>query len=420
MLGQVEAAPGTRRVRYAVRRFLQKPSLVLVAAAVVIAFLVLEILSLHAGFRDYDEGVYWQSLRALARGEPLFSSVFASEPPAFFFSLLPFYVVGHSIVAIRFGVLVFGLVGLAAAYLAGRWLAGNLAGLVAMTMVATAPFYLDQATVLQSDGPAIALAFAGLALTLGAVRSPGRRGLLLATMSGFVLAIAVGTKLSAVLVAVPVLILMIGSRRVGSFMALVIGGAVGAALVLIPVVGAWPAAYQQLVHSHLGAGRVVHRPLGANLPYLFIPREIPLEGLAAASAVLALARRDWRVLAPLAWAAATGGAILVYQPLFLHHLVQLVPPLALLVGVGLVIFKASVLLSLSLRSGRWSRWPATACQPAFGTLRASSTVGPTKRSSRLSCARPATPTTLSSAITSSPWPWPTGISRRRSSTHLAR
>ncbi len=316
------------------RDFFERRSLAIIAIAAVIAFLALEILSLRAGFRDYDEGVYWQTLRALARGAPLFSSVFASEPPVFFYSLLPFDLLGHSIAAIRLGVVFFGAVGVVAAYLGGRWLAGNQAGLAAAAMVATAPFYLDQAAIVQSDGPAIALALLAVALIVGAVRQTGRAELILAAASGLILALGVGTKLSAVLAAVPVAIVVLGNRRFGAAIALVCGGLAGAILVLVPVASAWPAGYQQLVQSHLIAGSLLHRSVSVNLPNLVLPREIPLEALAAAATVLAIARRDWRVVAPLAWGATTVVAILLYQPLFLHHLVQLVPPFALLVGIG--------------------------------------------------------------------------------------
>jgi 4-amino-4-deoxy-L-arabinose transferase-like glycosyltransferase len=316
------------------RDFFERRSLAIVAIGAVIAFLALEILSLQAGLRDYDEGVYWQTLRALARGAPLFSSVFASEPPVFFYSLLPFDLLGHSIAAIRLGVVFFGVVGVVAAYLAGRWLAGNQAGLAAAAMVATAPFYLDQAAILQSDGPAIALALLAMALMIGAVRQTSRAERILAAASGLVLALGVGTKLSTVLAVVPIAIVVLGSRRVGAGIAFVSGGLVGAALILVPVASAWPASYQQLVQSHLIAGSLVHRSFAVNLPSLVLSREIPLEALAAAATVVAIARKDWRIAAPLGWGIITVVAILFYQPLFLHHLVQLVPPLALLVGVG--------------------------------------------------------------------------------------
>jgi disulfide bond formation protein DsbB len=58
--------------------------------------------------------------------------------------------------------------------------------------------------------------------------------------------------------------------------------------------------------------------------------------LAALGALLALRRRDRRVLAPLAWVAVSLVAVLLYRPLFPHHLVMLTPPFALVAAVGLV------------------------------------------------------------------------------------
>src|SRR5260370_34722679 len=95
-------------------------------AAVVIGlgYLASEAIVLNARVRDYDEGVYWQSARALARSEPLFRSVFASQPPIFYEALLPFYWVGHSLISLRLTVLMLGIIGLAATYAVGRLLAG--------------------------------------------------------------------------------------------------------------------------------------------------------------------------------------------------------------------------------------------------------------------------------------------------------
>jgi 4-amino-4-deoxy-L-arabinose transferase-like glycosyltransferase len=312
------------------------PHLVLFTLGITAGFLALELVSLYAGNRDYDEGVYWQSLRAMGRGEPLFTSVFATEPPAFYYTLLPFYLLGHSIEAIRLGVLVVATAGVAAAYLAGRFLAGPAAGAIALVLVATAPFYLQQAAVLQADGPGIALALLAVALALGAVRSAGRRQLLLVTLSGVTLSIAMGTKLSGILAAVPILVALLGGRRrpLAMFVAFAAGALAGGVVILLPMLGALPTAYQELVHSHLGAGQSLNRPLEANLRYLVFARELPLEAAAAFGAIVGLVRRDSRIVLPLAWTLATLAAIVVYQPLFPHHLVQLVPPLALLAAVG--------------------------------------------------------------------------------------
>src|ERR1700682_5650597 len=69
---------------------------------------------------------------------------------------------------LRVGILVLGLVGWAATYVAGRLLAGDLAGLVAVLLVATSWHYLHQSAILQADGAAVAISMLGLALGLSA------------------------------------------------------------------------------------------------------------------------------------------------------------------------------------------------------------------------------------------------------------
>jgi hypothetical protein len=235
-------------------------------------------------------------------------------------------------------VLVLAGVGVLAAYVAGRYLAGPIAGVISMALMATAPFYLQQAAVLQSDGPGIALALLAVALALAAARRTGRSQLLLAGLAGLTLSMSVGTKLSGVLAAVPILVAIFSSRRrpLAILGALAAGALAGGIVILLPVLGAWPAAYEQLIHSHLGAGAALQRSLTANLRFLVFTRELPLEIAAALGVILALIRRDVRIVLPLAWTVVNVAAILVYQPLFAHHLVQLVPPLALLAAVGLV------------------------------------------------------------------------------------
>jgi len=134
------------------------------ALAVSIGFLLTEAIMLNGRIRDYDEGVYWETFRALARGEPMFSSVFATSPPGFFYALLPFYLVVHSLASLRAGVLLLCLAGLAATYVLGRLLAGDLGGLVAVLLAVTSSVYWHESTILQADGPSLALSTVAVAL----------------------------------------------------------------------------------------------------------------------------------------------------------------------------------------------------------------------------------------------------------------
>ncbi len=97
------------------------------AALLALVSLILILWPLNGLERDYDEGVYWQSLRAMASGHPLFTSVFSSQPPFFLVSLYPFYMLfGQSIAAARFGIAVFAIIGVVAMYWLGRMLARPL------------------------------------------------------------------------------------------------------------------------------------------------------------------------------------------------------------------------------------------------------------------------------------------------------
>src|SRR5256886_2153482 len=259
------------------------------ALAVGIGFLLSEAIMLDARIRDYDEGVYWATFRALARGEPMFSTVFATSPPGFFYALLPFYLVVHSLASLRAGVLLLCLAGLAATYVMGRLLAGNLGGLVAVLLSATSSVYWHESRVLQADGPSLALSTVAVALAMLAVRTEARGRDALAAAAGVALAFSVGTKFFGVVAAVPIAIVLLGASRSRARLvtAAVLGGVLGLLILLVPIIGSPQAAYKQLIVSHLRAGELAHFGIGRNLSYVFLRHELPLEALGLAGAVLA-------------------------------------------------------------------------------------------------------------------------------------
>jgi hypothetical protein len=307
------------------------------AVVVGLGFLSSEAIVLNARVRDYDEGVYWQSIRALARGEPLFRSVFASQPPVFYEALLPFYWVGHSLISLRVTVLSLGIIGLAATYAVGRMLAGQLAGFIAVVLAATSPLYLHQSAIVQADGPAVAISMVAVALALGAVRADGRWRDALAIASGLALSLSIGTKLLGVVALIPIALVIFGAPRGRGRLMLgaIAGGVLGMVFVLLPALPSPGAAYDQLVLSHLRAGESTQGDLGGNLKTLLLHREVPLEALAALGVGLATWRRDPAIIMPLAWTAASVLAVLFYHPLFAHHLVMLSLAFALVSAVGL-------------------------------------------------------------------------------------
>src|SRR6266567_4128328 len=72
----------------------------------------------------YDEGVYWQSLRAMSAGHPLYQQIFYSQPPFFLLSAFPsFALLGGTLWSGRLGIALVSLLGMLGAFLLGKALA---------------------------------------------------------------------------------------------------------------------------------------------------------------------------------------------------------------------------------------------------------------------------------------------------------
>ncbi|MGH2504805.1 MAG: ArnT family glycosyltransferase, partial [Ktedonobacterales bacterium] len=262
------------------------------AALLALVTVALILWPLNGLERDYDEGVYWQSLRAMASGHALFSSVFSSQPPFFLVSLYPFYTLfGQSIAAARFGVAFFAIIGVIAMYWLGRALGGHWVGLAAAALLAFDPSFLHEARTLQAEAPAIALEVVAVALALAASRRGATRDrTLLALASGFALALGVLIKLLDVVALVPIVLYLatplwpIFSDDAGRVRRpalsearpllraalapvgwMVAGGVIGCVLVLAPFAGSFGALWQQVVSFHLAAARAEPANLPENL-----------------------------------------------------------------------------------------------------------------------------------------------------------
>ncbi len=333
-----------------------------VITAIWVVAIVVRVWPLNGVSTEYDEGVYWASLRAMAQGHPLFASVFSSQPPLFLLCLYPFYLLfGQTLQAARLGVVIYSLLGLGAIFIAGRALGGRWIGALALALLALDPLYAAESRTLQAEVPALAFALVSVALAVLAAQSASSRRRWLALAAGFALALGVTAKLFDVVAIVSValyLLAPVGAILVDDAQRLrmpardawwpalrqaapdvlvaVAGGLAGLAVVLIPFAGQWSALYDQVVRFHMAAGRAVDRGLTANIHLILNDgTELLLELVALALAGWALARRSWRVVPPALWVVASLWFLLAQQPLLSHHLTLLVPPLALTVAVAL-------------------------------------------------------------------------------------
>lgn len=322
--------------------------------------LALSLQTLQSPSVEYDEGVYWQSLRALAAGHPLFGSIFSSQPPLFLLSVYPFYMIfGQSLTAARLALLCFALLGLAGVYVAGHALGHRAIGALACLLLALDPLYLHAAHIVQAESPSLALQIWAVACALLAMRVTGRRRGWLAVGAGVLLGCALMVKLFAIATIVPIVLLLSAPlakrwldgngqivyqswtamrddlRQIASTLGLCAAGMAGAIiLVLLPFVGQLGTVFDQTIRFHL-ATSALNRPLADNLALivkaLLAP---PLLYISVLALGVIIWRRAWMALPLLVWALADFVVLARQQPLLDHHVVLLSPALALIAGYG--------------------------------------------------------------------------------------
>jgi 4-amino-4-deoxy-L-arabinose transferase-like glycosyltransferase len=319
---------------------------VLGVAAVVVAGALARIPLLVAGPRDYDEGIYWLSVRRLVHGDALFGAVYSSQPPFFLPLLTPFYrLLGEGLTSLRMASVVLGAVGV----VAGAWAAGRLGGraaaLLAAVLLSLDPLGLLDSTTVLAEGPALDLALVAVALAAEAtVGRPGRRPgtrVGLSFGAGAVAAAAIGVKLLALPVLIPVAILVTSpgsgpapARRLAAAM----GGALAVGVAaLIAFRGELRPLLQDSVGLHLDSRGLNEGGFTTDV-WLTARREVPV----ALFALMGAMRTVWSPrhrragVALVLWVLAAAAVVALQHPLWPHHVSAVAPPLAVLGGLALV------------------------------------------------------------------------------------
>ncbi len=299
----------------------------------------------------YDEGVYWQSLRAMSASHPLYQSIFYSQPPFFLLSIYPLYLLlGQTLWAARLGMAAISLFGLVGAWLLGKALAGRIGAITALFLLVTSPLYLTQSQTIQAEAPSTAFSLLAVGLAyLWWEKPDGLAGLSLAALATTALALGILSKLLAVSALAPFGLLLLAhlwrifqkkpGTRLASARSLLVG--IGAllfvtVLVLLPFVSSIQPMWQDVMTFHTDAGVLLKStPQQSNLS-LMKPVLMSITTYAALyGTTIALLRRDWRVLPLLAWLLTTIYMLWKLTPLFPHHLVALIPPLIALTVMGI-------------------------------------------------------------------------------------
>lgn len=333
---------------------------------------------------DYDEGVYAETA-LVAPPSSLYRETFLSQPPLLVLLLrLAFHAGSPTLVTARLLIVAFSVLWLLALVSLGSSGGRPWTGVFAVAGLLLSPLVLREAHTAHMEVPSEALAALAVALPARDPRLP-----VWWAASGAVLAVAVATKLSAVLALAPLAVL--GIRSVPSAeRARVASGFLGALLGLSAALAAPFAgreALHQVVtyHAHLLTG------LGPDLKAhaAAIGRGLASQGLLAGGAALGVAvaarSKDTLDLLSIAWLASAGSALFVLTPLWTHHLVFLLSPLALLAGGGAERLLASLpdrarrvapgavagVLALSLLSPPWGIAPGGDLEAMVARVRAS-------------------------------------------------
>ncbi|MBI2641756.1 glycosyltransferase family 39 protein, partial [Candidatus Roizmanbacteria bacterium] len=118
---------------------------------------------LQRGVANNDEGIYTTTFLLVSKGQLLYRQIFFSQPPDFFFSTYPgFILFGKTVFAARLTIFLWSLIGIIGII----WLAkeiGNIwVGLLGAYLLYAIPSYTNQIVTLQSD--ALVVVFSTLSL----------------------------------------------------------------------------------------------------------------------------------------------------------------------------------------------------------------------------------------------------------------
>jgi 4-amino-4-deoxy-L-arabinose transferase-like glycosyltransferase len=324
----------------------------MIVLALFIAGIWMRLHLLDAPFdRDsYDEGVYWESLRSMSVGASLYQRIFDSQPPFFLLSIYPFYALfGQTIWSARLGIAIISLFGFLGALLLGKALAGRLGMILALLLLVANSFYLTASQTLQADGPATALALLAVGLAcLWWERPDGTMGYCLASLTGMTLALSILTKLLMIPALAPIGLLalvrlwQVKNQTSTTFFASIRPLLIGClafvltiVLLLLPFSHAFSQFWQTVVMFHVDARGHYADIQAGNSAIIGDALKSLLGASALFGTIIALLRRDWRVIPLLVWLSTTIDFLLEQAPLFSYHLIALIPPLIALTVIGI-------------------------------------------------------------------------------------
>jgi len=295
----------------------------------------------HISF-DPDEGVDLVVFRTVQAGSPLYQSTYFSQPPGFFLTIYPGYLLfGSTLEAARLAMCLWSLVGL----LAVVWFACELKsptfGFMAIGVLYMIPVYFDQTVTFQADALPAVFSMLALAAIMRFRNTSSRIWMILSALAAGMSFLTKGDV--SVLPAVGLVMIWAVIERKEPFLRLVShAGLFALAYVAMVVLMCLPfgltAVYQNVVTLRTLAGVAFPHDTGVFLSTLAQKPQLWKIGVLAilSSGLAFFANHDARppVLILLAWTLSTLIILFFYHPLWQHHLTLLALPVALLFSLS--------------------------------------------------------------------------------------
>jgi hypothetical protein len=320
-----------------------QPARAVPAAAIVLvgclALIFLEWRRDHFGFYE-DEGINLLKAYLVAGGHPLYREVYSDQAPLYTWILAAaIKLVGADYERLRQIAIAFGALGLAAIFAVTAELGGLVAGAVTVVLLSClAPIQKFFTSVVIST-PGLALGCCGLYAALAARRHlPPTR----AAAAGAMLGLACASKLAFAYLLLPTALALALRRRLahgsGASWAALQGWLLAgwaAALLLVAAFCDVKPMLPQLVGPHWAAWAAFTPEARESRQALLLGHHLVPLYLGAAIAAAVIVRRAPSTLLVLGpWLALSASWMLVYRPIWAHHLPEILLPGAVAVGVA--------------------------------------------------------------------------------------
>jgi hypothetical protein len=337
-------AASMRRTRSRARNWRRLPWLdVAICGLLVLVAGVARLPNLDLYTISFPEGIRAAQLQLMAAGYRPCVEIFCNQGPLLFYALYPTYaLLGGSLEAVRSGVVLFSLIGIAATYWVGHLFGGRAAGFLAALLVALSPTYLKFSRLALAEVPAEAPAILAVGAAIVFQRTGRDRWLVAAALlTAFSLLLKPVTL--AVCAPVGLAVLLRSERRwrnVGLLVA-VTALAIGIPAALIGFSEILEQVVAFRLRSRSAEGRGIGWNWGRIVDELSADRA-GLFGFAIAGGIVMLIRLRTVAIPVVAWLPASLLLLLIHTPLHGKHIVTLILPAALLAAIGAVLVAPAV------------------------------------------------------------------------------